>query len=100
MAHTCPDCGAYCTCNADWDDIDTGEDLMCCHCPAESIDINVTDDDLDGILPLGKQGCDECAPLSYYCDECTRKIYAAQQGSHPTAAGVSQGDDNPESGGG
>ena len=80
MAHTCPECGSYCTCNGDWDDIDFGEDLDCHHCPAESIDIMVTDDDLTNILPLGKQGCNECAPLSYYCDECTRKIYAAQQG--------------------
>ena len=30
----------------------------------------------------------------------TSASLAAQQGSHPTAAGVSQGDDNPESGGG
>jgi hypothetical protein len=29
-----------------------------------------------------------------------RRLQAAQQGSHPTAAGVSQGDDNSESGGG
>lgn len=80
MAHTCPECGDYCTCGGDWDDIDFGESLDCRHCPAESTDIFVTDDDLDGILLLGKQGCNECAPLTYYCDECTRKIYAAQHG--------------------
>ena len=55
-------------------------------------DIIVTDDDLTNILPLGKQGCKECAPLSYYCDECTRKIYAAQQSVHPTDGGHSQAD--------
>ena len=37
------------------------------------------DDDMANILPLGKNGCDECATWTYYCDECTRKIYAAQQ---------------------
>ena len=80
MAHTCPDCGQYCTCNGDWDDIDFGEDLDCRHCPAESLDIMVAGDVMTRILPLGKQGCEECVSLPYYCDECTRKIYAAQQG--------------------
>lgn len=100
MAHECPECGQYCTCNGDWDDIDFGIEMDCTHCPAESIDIFVTDDDLEGILPLGKQGCSECAPLTYYCDECARKIYAAQHRAHPTAAGVSAPDDNSENGGG
>lgn len=45
----------------------------------QEIDIIVTDDDLTNILPLGKQGCNDCAPWPYYCDECTRKIYAAQE---------------------
>lgn len=31
MAHTCPNCGSFCTCNGDWDDIDFGEDLGCEH---------------------------------------------------------------------
>jgi hypothetical protein len=79
MAHTCPECGQYCTCNGDWDDIDFGEDLDCRHCPEETIDILVTVADIDRILPLGKRGCKECDGLTYYCDECTRKIYAAQQ---------------------
>jgi DNA-directed RNA polymerase subunit RPC12/RpoP len=57
------------------------------------IDIIVTDDNLTKILPLGKQGCDNCAPLSYYCDECTRKIYAAQQSMQRTV------DTCPECGG-
>ena len=25
MAHTCPECGQYCTCNGDIDDIDFGD---------------------------------------------------------------------------
>jgi len=47
MAHTCPECSQYCTCNGDWDDIDFGEDLDCRHCPEETIDILVTDADVD-----------------------------------------------------
>lgn len=30
---------------------------------------------IDGVLPLGKDGCDKCSKLDYYCDECTIKIY-------------------------
>jgi hypothetical protein len=26
MAHTCPQCGCYCTCKGDWDDIDLGHE--------------------------------------------------------------------------
>ncbi len=33
MAHTCPNCYAYCTCNGDWDDINfVGDDPECMHC--------------------------------------------------------------------
>lgn len=35
MAHTCPSCYAYCTCNGDWDDIDFGDDPECLHCSAD-----------------------------------------------------------------
>ena len=45
MAHTCPNCGAYCTCNGDWDDIDFGEWLGCeCDCDEFSI-LSVEDED-------------------------------------------------------
>ena len=33
MAHTCPVCSQYCTCQGDWDDIDFGEWIGCIHCP-------------------------------------------------------------------
>jgi hypothetical protein len=41
MAHTCPQCGQYCTCDGDWDDIDFGikSDCRCC--------IDEEDDDED-----------------------------------------------------
>jgi hypothetical protein len=29
MAHTCPRCGQYCTCNGDGDDMDFGVDGRC-----------------------------------------------------------------------
>lgn len=29
MAHTCPRCDQYCTCNGDWDDIDMGTSIRC-----------------------------------------------------------------------
>ena len=45
MAHTCPECGSYCTCNGDIDDIDWGEDLMCECCP----DDGLYDDDFDDL---------------------------------------------------
>jgi hypothetical protein len=57
----------------------------------DEIDTMVTNDDLTNILPLGKQGCKECAPLSYYCDECTRKIYAAQPRIQRTCASPQEG---------
>ena len=49
MAHTCPNCGAYCTCLGDWDDIDTGEWLGCRHdCDEDDLsDIGIPDDEED-----------------------------------------------------
>lgn len=32
MAHTCPECGSYCTCQGDWDDVDFGIKLNCICC--------------------------------------------------------------------
>ena len=33
MAHTCPECWKYCTCQGDWDDIDFGDWEGCeCDC--------------------------------------------------------------------
>jgi hypothetical protein len=33
MAHTCPECWKYCTCQGDWDDIDFGDWYGCaCDC--------------------------------------------------------------------
>lgn len=33
MAHTCPRCQQYCSCNGDWDDCDFGIDFSCaCDC--------------------------------------------------------------------
>lgn len=43
MAHTCPECGKYCTCGGDWDDIDFGENINC-ECPCWMED-NEFDDD-------------------------------------------------------
>lgn len=44
MAHTCPECGQYCTCCGDWDDIDMGEWTGCkCPCWEEDED----DEDYD-----------------------------------------------------
>ena len=37
MAHTCPECYQYCTCNGDIDDIDFGEDPECTHCPVDGL---------------------------------------------------------------
>lgn len=51
MAHTCPSCGAYCTCNGDWDDIDFGEDLGCQHeC-----------DDFDDLIPEDEEDPGVCS---------------------------------------
>ena len=38
MGHTCPNCGQFCTCNGDIDDIDFGEDCPAadaCSCPCQ-----------------------------------------------------------------
>jgi hypothetical protein len=40
MAHTCPECGSYCTCNGDIEDmcLDTEEAVIGCLCCAEKYD--------------------------------------------------------------
>lgn len=50
MAHTCPNCGAFCTCQGDWDDIDFGEWLGCRHdCEEDDLsDVYVPDEDEEG----------------------------------------------------
>ena len=51
MAHTCPDCGQYCTCGGDVDDIDWGDEgdgaLNCSHCWDDKFDHD--NDDYDEI---------------------------------------------------
>ena len=49
MAHTCPDCGQYCNCNGDIDDIclDLPEDAMnCTHC-LDEYGVDYDDEDRD-----------------------------------------------------
>lgn len=49
MAHTCPECGQYCDCQGDWDDIDFGErwDCICCMNKEDDGDWEDVDDDWD-----------------------------------------------------
>ena len=54
-------------------DESTGE-VVCRHCKT---DVLVHDHPVDDILPLGRRGCEKCACLSYYCDECNEKILRA-----------------------
>lgn len=47
MAHTCPRCGQYCTCNGDWDDCDMGEWGGCTKDHDGCMDDEFGDDDLE-----------------------------------------------------
>lgn len=49
MAHECFNCGAYCTCNGDWDDIDFGVDIYCRHdCDEDDLsDIDAPDEEVE-----------------------------------------------------
>jgi hypothetical protein len=40
MAHTCPDCGSYCTCQGDWDDMDMGSWSKCACCLGKEEDFD------------------------------------------------------------
>lgn len=46
MAHTCPQCGSYCTCRGDWDDMDLGIDYYC-ECCEDYEDWEDVDDEWD-----------------------------------------------------
>jgi len=55
MAHTCPECYSYCTCNGDIDDIDWGEDYMCVCCDSKQDDDWEDDEQwIDHNQPLDK----------------------------------------------
>lgn len=64
MAHTCPECGQYCTCEGDWDDCDFGEDPDCICCLGREEDDEDDDPYYVGLLDdLNANGDDLITPI-------------------------------------
>lgn len=95
MAHTCSECGQYCTCHGDIDDIDFGEVDFCTHCPVDGGHENTFS--RDEIL-CSQCGCDSFqSPIhfvnnSWVCEECTKPNIACsgQVAGVGNADGLSQ----------
>ena len=49
MAHCCPECGSYCTCNGDWDDAELSHpvDVANCVCCVSLDDIDWDEEEVD-----------------------------------------------------
>ena len=95
MAHTCIECGSYCTCHGDIDDIDFGEVDFCTHCPVDgSGDEECFFSGTDNIF-CSKCGCDSFeSPIhfvnnSWLCENCT-KPNTACTGQEPAGAPENQ----------
>ena len=93
MAHTCIECGSYCTCHGDIDDIDFGEVDFCTHCPVDgSGDEECFFSGTDNMF-CSKCGCDSFeSPIhfvnnSWLCENCT-KPNTACTGQEPSSVSI------------
>ena len=85
MAHTCPSCYAYCTCNGDCDDIDFGDDPECSHCSADGRhnedDLFPDDDEAEQNMHWTGGGCPACQDGRLDDEPCP----ICESGLHPAS---------------